>query len=210
MKPVIKPETRPTSTKSSTTADEARTERSTLDAMLVERAIASPPASSTSVCVVGECVEARHPSLRGRILVRWKEGDGAQRERWLPTLQGLPVREADRVVLLRPSNGDELVVTGVVDGFARRPDPERSNRAMLELRRDEAVRIVGSDGRDLMEVFEGDRGPVVRLLHEDLDIATSGRLRIRARQLQLQAEQGKVEIEATDDIVVRGEVIRLN
>ena len=161
-------------------------------------------------CVLGECVDDRHPSLRGRVRVCWREPGGAVVERWLPTLQGLPVRTGDRVVLLRPANVDEPIVTGVVDGFSARPKVQRRAAAQVELRRDEGVRILASTGEALVEIREGDSGPVLELLHPDLELATPGRLRLRAQRVEVAAERGPVEIEASDDVVVRGEIIRLN
>jgi hypothetical protein len=208
--------------------DEARpvveegVEGSTLDTLLEEHQARSESRSSAPadlpagglvggpVCVMGECIDARHPTLQGRVLVRWQARDGHVQQRWLPTLQGLPVRQADRVLMLRPEGSDELVVTGVVDGFAQRPVPERSSAAVIELARDEAVRLLGTDGKPLLELHQGESGPVLTVLHDDLEIAAPGRLRLRGKHVQVQAEQGPVDVHATGDVVLRGEVIKLN
>lgn len=202
---------------------EEQVEGNALETLLDEHQARSEPRSGPSagagpMCMMGECVDARHPTLQGRVLVRWRALDGRSREhgqehwqeRWLPTLQGLPVRKADRVLMLRPEGSDELVVTGVIDGFAQRPVPERTSAATVELRRDEAVRLVGTDGKPLLELHQGDSGPVLTVLHDDLELATPGRLRLRAKHVQVQAEQGPVEVHATDDVILRGEVIKLN
>ena len=187
---------------------------STLEAMLDEHVLDTRERASANPrpggIVIGECLDPRHPTLLGRVRVRWRDPDGTKQERWLPTLMGLPVRAADRVMLLRPDDGSEPIVTGVIDGYAKRPELERSTAGQLEIKRDEALRIVGTDGEPLIEVFQGESGPVVRLIHDDLELAVPGKLRIRAKDVKLQAEQGQVELEATDDVVVRGEVIRLN
>src|SRR5882762_6141448 len=70
-------------------------------------------AADMSQPLVGECLDTQHPSLQGRVLVRWLETTGAATEHWVPTLQGMPVRVADRVLLLRPANWPEPVVIGV-------------------------------------------------------------------------------------------------
>ena len=85
---------------------------------------------------------------------------------------------------------------------------------------DEMLFIIESTGRTQAsrETFEAQlaqqrqqllqRGVV--LLHDDLELAAPGRLRLRGKQVQVQAEQGPVEVHATDDVVLRGEVIKLN
>ena len=76
-------------------------------------AVVSPPC-------MGECVDDRHPTLQGRVRVRWTDATGGPRDRWVPTLQGVAVREGDRVLLVTMAHEDEPVVTGVIDGFAAR------------------------------------------------------------------------------------------
>jgi hypothetical protein len=181
---------------------------SPLDAIL-EQLPTGDDRGAQGLCLLGEVVDARHPTLTGRVLVRWAAPAG-ERERWLPTLQGLPVRVADRVLLVQPINGSECIVVGVVDGFAKRPEPARATAASIELQRDEAVRVTGIDGQELIEIHQSENGPVVRLLQDDVNLQLSGKLRIRAKGLELAAEQGPVKISATDDVVIKGEVIHLN
>src|SRR5512145_1294824 len=38
---------------------------------------------------VGECVDASHPTLTGRVLARFAAPNGTTRELWMPTLHGL-------------------------------------------------------------------------------------------------------------------------
>ena len=159
--------------------------------------------------VIGECLDVRHPTLVGRVLVRVPDAAGEASERWLPTLQGLALRVGDRVLLVRANNETEAIAIGVVDGWRRRPEPERSGPTM-ELKSDEAVRVVAESGEPLLEVVQGSDGPVVRLLHRDTQVELPGKLRIRADAIELHAERGGVRIEATDDVVVRGETIQLN
>lgn len=189
-------------------------EKSTLEEML-EEAPAPPissvlqPAGATD-SLVGEVVDDKHPSLRGRVRVRWQDLEGQTFEKWLPTLQGLPVRVSDRVLMLRATNWPEYVITGVVDGFARRPEVERDTKARLELKRDEAIRVQSAEGEDIVEVFQDDRGPVVRFLSDDVDLDLKGKLRVSAKAIELEAKQGQARIKASDDVVVVGETIHLN
>ena len=81
--------------------------------------IATPATGGGSIALVGLCVDDRHPSLAGRVLVRTADGAG-ERERWLATLAHLPVRREDRVLLLQPGNWPEPLVVGVIDGLRPR------------------------------------------------------------------------------------------
>lgn len=171
-------------------------------------ASAASPASEEGL--VGRCMDDRHPTLAGRVLVRWNDSAGKEVERWIPTLQQVPVRVDDRVLLMRPENFDEPVVTGVLDGFTRRPEPDRETAASLELKQDEAVRVAGAHGEPLIELYRDDSGPVIRLLQEDVDIEFPGALRMSAARIELEATRGSVDIEASDDVNVDGELINLN
>ncbi len=142
--------------------------------------------------------------------VRLADVGGPARELWVPALQGLPVRVADRVLLMRPGNSDEWIVTGVVDGFARRPEVARSDAARLELRLDEAIRVVSSEGHELLEISRGQAGPVVRVLGPDVAVELAGKLAIKAASVELEATSGPVTLKASDDVVLKGEVVRLN
>jgi hypothetical protein len=75
--------------------------------------------------VVGECLDTRHPSLAGRVLVHWSLYTGPGGSAWLPTLHGIPVCAGDRVLLTQPSNAPEPIVLGVIDGFAPLREPQR-------------------------------------------------------------------------------------
>lgn len=160
--------------------------------------------------LVGECIDIDHPTLRGRVLVRWTTADGEERTRWLPTLQNLAVRPKDRLILINPANWDEMVVTGVIDGFAKRPEVRRQTAGRLELERDEAIRVTGRDGQELVEVFQTDEGPVVRVLNSDAGVELPGKLRLAADSIELEAGAGPIKIKASDDVIVNGEMIHLN
>lgn len=173
-----------------------------------ERLQDRPPQGATSL--VGECVSARHPTLAGRVRVRWAPAQGESRESWLATLRGSVVREGDRVLLQLADNWSEPIVIGVVDGFARRPEPDRVPGATLRLERDETVTLTTAEGRALVEIHQDEDGPVVRLADEDVHLELPGALRIDARQILLCAKRGGIEIAAEDDLHLRGEVIHLN
>jgi hypothetical protein len=160
-------------------------------------------------CAVAECIDDTHPTLLGRVLVRWRAGASA-REAWVPTLHGAVVRRGDRVLLQQPDDWPEPIATGVVDGYARRDTPPTRSAATVELRDDEAVVVTDATGVPLVEVSRGERGPLVRLASADVDLEIPGRLRVRAKELALEATEGNATIDAQGDVIVRGEVIELN
>jgi hypothetical protein len=159
--------------------------------------------------VVAEVLDDRHPSLVGRVEVQWRDDTGRGRRAWVPTLQGLSIRVKDRVLLTKPEGLDEPVVTGVLDGFTRRTT-ETTEAARIELRPDEVVRVCDSAGNAVLELQTTERGPLVRLLTDDTDVELPGKLRLRAKSLELEALAGPIKIKASDDVVVEGEIINLN
>jgi hypothetical protein len=181
--------------------------------MLEEIAAPAPeatPCLQPRETIVAECLDADHPSLVGRVLVRWSWPSGERASAWIPTLHGLPVRAGDRVLVTQPSNAPEPIVLGVVDGFAARPERRRETAARVELRRDEAVRVTTVDGTPLVELFQGGAGPVVRLLTPSVDLDLLGDMRLSAKSIALIAREGELAIKAHDDVNVEGETINLN
>ncbi|WAS91531.1 hypothetical protein [Nannocystis punicea] len=142
--------------------------------------------------------------------VRFVDPAGREHESWVPTCHGLAVRIGDRVLMVQPANSDEWIVTGVIDGFAARPRVEPRPVAALELRPDEALHVVSSAGEPLIEISQQAGGPTVRLLRPDVRVELAGKLAISAEAIELEAVRGQVKIKASDDVVVQGEVVRLN
>lgn len=187
-------------------ADEREILEELLETPAEPRSAATPGAPS----LIAECVDARHPTLQGRVKVVFAEPGGPERALWVPALQGLSVRASDRVLLVRPLNAAEWVVTGVVDGFVRRPEVAKQTAARLELLPDEAVHVVSSAGQPLVEISAGERGPQVKILEPDVRVAFAGKLAISAADIRLEATDGEVTVQAKKDVVVKGEVIQLN
>ena len=161
---------------------------------------------SGSATWIARCVDAHHPTLVGRLRCAFDEGV----ELWIAALQGLAVREGDRVLVTQPANGSEPVVIGVVDGFAQRPEIERPAAAKVTVHRDESLLIESADGTPLLSLHQGRDGPVARLLHDDVHLDVGGELRLSAESIALEARQGEARVVATSDVVVRGETIQLN
>lgn len=191
------------------TVVEHRDEPSILEEIV---AAAPPPAAGPAApeALVGECLDARHPTLRGRGRIRWTDAGGDVREKWLPALSGVVLRAGDRVVLAQPANFDEPIVMGVLDGFTPRPEPEAPRGPRVSLERDEVLRVETADGRALLEIRPEEGGPVLRLASEGLDLDLPGTLRLCAEAIELKARQGSVKVTASDDVVVKGEIIELN
>ncbi len=177
---------------------------------LLGSTVARRAAPASETCVMATCTDDRHPTLQGRVHVQFTGGDGREHALWVPTLHGLPVRVADRVLMMRPGNGDEWIVTGVVDGFVNRAVAEKTPAARLELRGDECLQVVSSAGRPIVEVSQGKDGPVVRLLEPDVRVEMAGKLVVRAEEIEFEATQGSVAIKASEDVVIKGELVRLN
>jgi hypothetical protein len=131
-------------------------------------------------------------------------------EAWLPVLRGVTVRRRDRVLLVHPDGWDEPVVVGVVDGFRRREDVPVEGGPALELRRDEALTIRDAEGTPILRVRDLGEGPEIQLLSEASKVRLPGALDLSASEITLEARDGEVRIRANDDVVVRGEVIKLN
>lgn len=178
--------------------------------VLLEDLVESETPAAPAGPLVGEVLEAEHPTLQGRARVRWSDDRGEKEEAWLPCLQGLTVRARDRVLVQRASNWPEAIVVGVLDGFARRPEAPVREAARLRLRADETLTVSGEDEQPLLELRQEAQGTRVRLLREDVDVEMPGRLRLAARELELRARSGDVRIRASDDVRVDGEAIRLN
>ena len=160
--------------------------------------------------LVGECFEEEHEVLRDRVKVGWIEPGGDACQAWLSPLRNLVVRQGDRVLLTRPANWPEPIITGVLDSLHRPgPAPPRQGPS-IRLRADEALRVTGEHGQDLLELRQSEDGPLLRLLGGDMDLELPGRLRLSATEIALEARRGDVVVEASDDVKVRGELIELN
>jgi len=180
---------------------------SALDELLAQPVVASAP--RVLAPVVGLCVATDHPTLTGRVEIEWI-GDEGRTRAWALGLLGVGVRVGDRVLLGSARGCSEPIVMGVLDGLAERPAAPSRAVATAKLGAGEHLSVEDSRGREVVRVTDGEHGPVVRLLHGDVALELDGRLQIRAHEIKLEATLGAVEIEATHDIRLDGEVIHLN
>lgn len=178
-----------------------------------QQACESRPESNGFKTLVGEVVDTHNPDLRGRIFVRWNTETGVRRELWLACVRGATPRKGDRVLLERPANWPELLVTAVIEGTSLgEPVPEALNgqNPKLELERNAKLLITSADGQPLVEVEASTQGPTVRLMNRDVNLEIPGKLRLRAEALELEGGRGGIDIRTEADAVVRGRFIRLN
>ncbi len=171
------------------------------------RQAGAPAPDGGAIALVGVCVDDRHPTLAGRVHVRFTDASG-EHSLWLATLAHLPVRCEDRVLLLQPGNWPEPVVVGVIDGLRARA-AETHPAAMLTLRSDETLEIRDQDGAPILAIVPTPEGPVLRLTRADQRLEIDGRLVFAADAIDFVA-RGEVSLSAGGDVVVTGEEIKLN
>lgn len=176
---------------------------------LLKSASADLAQGTSGETLIGQCIATQHPVLHNRALVRWSTKAG-ENETWLPQLAGLALRKGDRVLLSQPSNFDEPIVLGVLDGLVTSKEEPKERGPVLELLNDEALRVVASDGTPLLEVTSTPEGPHVRLLDMDGLVSFPGKFTIRAEDVELQATKGEVRLSASGDVKIVGEVVRVN
>jgi hypothetical protein len=71
-------------------------------------------AGISDALLVGEVIESAGPRLRGQARIRWQTPDGSWNERPLSYLNGIVLQKGDRVLLRRPANWPEWLVTNVI------------------------------------------------------------------------------------------------
>ena len=164
----------------------------------------------SSPTLIGTCLDIEHPSLSNRFLIQWRDVSGKQHEAWLPCLKDIKPARHDRVLLQQPDNWFEPIISGVLDGLSGPKEPEPKPGPALTLEKHKALHVLDSDDKPILQIEQGEKGPILRLLDDDLNIEVKGRLRFSARDIELAARKGGVKIQATDDVVVKGEIIYLN
>ena len=136
---------------------------------------------------------------------------------WLAAVEGVKVQQGDLVVLLVPKNWDEPIITGVLASANCRsgseyPEYQASDPQKTVVLRDsdDMIRVTTSDGRPLVEVGRNLHGPVIRLSGRDAQIDIPGHLRIAAGRLDLESRNDDIQIKSDKEVVVQGDMIRLN
>ena len=160
--------------------------------------------------LIGMCLDNHHPSLSGRCLIRWTDASKMSQEKWLPCIRDIKPQRYDRVLLLQPGNWFEPLICGILDGLAGPADHTPKPGPAIQLEKHKALHVVDSNDTPLLQIEQGEQGPVLRLLNDDLNIEVKGRLRISAKDIQLAASRGEIRMNAKDDVHVQGEMIHLN
>ena len=185
--------------------------------------------------MVGECVDDCHPEWCDHYLVLFSDTKGENYRQWLPCLLGLEIRRGDLVLMAKPVNWATPVITGILSTTpassasefspwgTQPPEPceasaSKSVRSSFEVRPNNTVALTGEspiqvvahNGRKLVEIGLGPNGPTVRICERDAVIDLPGKLAITAGELELKSRSGDVKIEADHDVVVQGDLIRLN
>jgi hypothetical protein len=183
-----------------------------LDALLAEPAArASANTGEATGPLVGEIVDTHQPHLPGRVFVRWAIDATETREAWLHCTTQVIARRSDRVLLVRPANFGEWIVTAVLTREPASVVPqtgEVASRVVLDA--NEALRIDASDGTPLVEIQSSNHGPVLRVLSHDLELAVAGRLRLSADTIECISGQGGTDLRSDGELVMRSPRIRLN
>ena len=72
------------------------------------------------------------------------------------------------------------------------------------------IQVVTHDGRKLVEIGKSMNGPTIRICQRDAAINLPGSLSISAGELKLFSHTGDVRINADKEVVIEGDLIRLN
>ncbi|MBX2880422.1 MAG: hypothetical protein KTR32_10845 [Granulosicoccus sp.] len=164
---------------------------------------------TTGEILVADVVVETHPVLSGRVLVTGQDGNGRKFEDWIPCLSGLQVQARDRVLIQRPANFEEPLVTGIVESGQRTRDTAKSAQS-LNLQLNESLRINDHNGEALVDIVSGENGTRVQLHQSLAEMDVAGKLKMAADSVEIEARQGEMVLSASGDIKVDGEMIKLN
>jgi hypothetical protein len=184
--------------------------RSVLEEALGLAGTPAQPAAGRPAILVGKCDSHEGADAEGRYLVSYRDASGQTGRGWLASLRETRLRRGDLVLMLWPENWPEPVITGVLVGVCEQDRPPAWSAPEVVLREGETLEVRTADGAMLLEISRGEAGPTVRLGQPDICIEMPGRLAIQAESIALEAQSGDVRIHARDDVVVRGEKVRLN
>lgn len=173
-------------------------------------AVQPPPQPAVASPLVGECLHDVDPVSGHRCLISYRNAAGQLCRQWLARLASAEVQIGDSVLLVQPDNQREAVIVGVL--VKGRGPSQRSAKAgpRITLQAEETLSVTTRDGQPLLEVSLTATGPCIRLSDPDVHLELPGELRIDAAAISMQARTGEVRVEAESDVIVKGDVIRLN
>jgi hypothetical protein len=186
--------------------------------MHFQKFLASQPNCFIGICLATDCKRDAKGSPRYEIAVS-TPGDEI-RSRRLIALEGLRIEPRDKVLVTSPINSKEAVIIGVLErknesrqespAVIHSESPSCEHQEVVTARHGGSIRIVREDGRPLIDICDGENGPIIRLCGDDAQLDVPGHLRIAADKLDLTSRRGDVRIRADEDVVVEGDIIRLN
>ena len=144
------------------------------------RAAAQPTTDGAAapLSLVGEVLDSSSSDFPGRLLIRWRGLDGALNKRWLFAVRGLALESGDLVLLHRPSNWHEWLVTHAITG--RRDSPVSHEPGFY--RSDEKHLDVMVDGKRIK--IEGQDEIVLRCGEASITLRRNGRVIIRGTYVE--------------------------
>jgi hypothetical protein len=172
---------------------------------------ANPLERGSTGPLLAEVLDTHNPYMRGRVFVRWHDGERGPIEAWLRIVEGVRARKGAQVLLSKPANAPEWLVTAALFAAATEIVEESSDPApeLLRLEPGQVLRIEDHRGQAVVELGGDQAGPRVRLLGRDATMAVDGTLRLEARELELCGREG-VELRTEGEVLARGRVNRLN
>lgn len=179
-----------------------------------------PPPPADGRTLVGEVLDTHHPHRPGRILVRWTDGDQSTYEHWLARAAHSPVGVGARVLLCRPANWPEWVVTTTLTETGTTPRAQDAHGAQgtekadepftrMRVEAGEVVRVESASGQLLFELLHRDQGAVLRV-HRDLNLELPGTFRVSADRIEMNSGQGGTDTRSEGEMILRSPRIRLN
>lgn len=165
--------------------------------------------------VAGLVMDTHHPQRPGRVLVRWLNEHAETQEAWLDVNATINFEPGMQVMLMRPTNWFEWVVSFPFGAVASRSrarlvagdeEPTRVHQYSSH----ERLEVVGKDGQRLFRLKQDDAGNAVLELPRDLQMQTKGVFRLQAERVEIRAGDGGADIRSTGETVVRGSKIHLN
>jgi hypothetical protein len=168
--------------------------------------------------IVGCCLDDAHPEKIRRYQIAFTNQQGFGEKRWLEAVQGVSVKRLDRVLLVRVRHLPEPIILASLGRDDDQKTPEEPKHSDLEVRGNNTVvlhgetpiQIVTHEGRKLAEIGKNRHGPCIRVCQKDMKLDLPGKLSLEAGEIELKARKGDVRIEAEQEVIVEGELIRLN
>jgi hypothetical protein len=166
------------------------------------------PMEAAATLVVGDVVDTHHPSLPGRVLVRWLDERVTEREEWLEPERHLSLVNGDRVLVTRPTGWRQWIVTGALGRGSG--SPSAATTQVLRLGPNETLSIQGHDGNPLLTLHQGPQGLKLELSSENLEVSALRTLRLSAHTIEIVSADGGITLRTEGETVVRAKLIHLN